>query len=156
MYTQNFEKIFNINKDIPNPLNDWQKITTDYYQRLTKQQMAVMAKLLSRMTSQAKRMTTMRSPDEFIKIQQEIFEENVRDNIELSKDIMRQSLENVEQFNHMFTDASNNVVKKSAKVAKSAVGTTTRVAKSAVGTTTRVAKSAVATKKRAKKTKKRS
>jgi hypothetical protein len=119
MYTEGFEKWFNLNNNLTNPLREWNKVTTEFTKRLAAQNIEMMNDQVTRFSHQLKILGNIKSPQEFIHLQNKWFNENLTANMEATQKIIRSTIENIEDITTLLGATTKDITNKvSSKIKK--------------------------------------
>lgn len=101
MNTDNFEQWYKLNKNLSAPLQEWNKTTTELFQKITQHNLEIMTDNVSRFSEQLKRLSNAKKPDEFITIQKDCINEDISATITNFQKIVHNTLENIEEISKL-------------------------------------------------------
>lgn len=113
----NFEQWFKLNKNLSAPFGEMNKATTDMFKRLSEQNLECVEENIARYTEQLKRLSHVKSPEEWWNLQRECLMENMQAGIETSQKWLQLNRENMEELSSLY---SNTAAKVSEKVVEKA------------------------------------
>ena len=104
MYDESFEKI-------NNPMNDWNKATTQVCHRLAQEHLEYMGDTINRFSSNLNRLTQIKKPEDALNIQKNYLNENLMSAFEHIQKIFQISLSNAEEVSSLWQLKKNHPTK---------------------------------------------
>ena len=117
MYTEGFEQWFKLNKNISSPMNEMSKLATDISKRISEQNLQLIEESIARFSSQLKRLSSVKRPEEFLNVQREIISENISTSIEMTQKFIHMTMENFEEISKIWGTTAAKISEKAVEKA---------------------------------------
>ena len=107
--------------DLLSSLNTFNKMTADLCQRITKQQLELVGENMTRLSKQMQRLSHITKPEDFLKAQSEIINENLSAAVKHTQTLMEASLGNIDELTNLCeksTSSNLNTLKTKTKKSK--------------------------------------
>ena len=101
MYTEGFEQMFKMNKNMSQPLQEWNKNCTEMCRRIAQQNLDLISDNVTRLSDQLKRFTHAKKPEDFFNLQKDCMNEDMAATMETVQKVIHTSMENMEQLTKM-------------------------------------------------------
>jgi hypothetical protein len=118
MYTEGFDQWIKMNKSFAVPLSEMSKVTSDICKRISEQNLDIINKNLSRLSTQLKRFGNIKEADDIINIQKDCLSENIAANIETMQNLFRLSISSMEEISNIWNITTKMSDKMSEKTSK--------------------------------------
>lgn len=115
--TEGFDQWFKA-KNFTTPLNEWNKLTTNMCRRIAQQNLEIIGENVSRFSDQLKRFSNVKKPEDFLGLQKECFDENLKANMQIMQKFIEKTLENVEEFTEACSDACQETMTGTTKTSE--------------------------------------
>jgi len=118
MYNEGFDQWSKMSKNLNTPLNDLNKATTALYKRLSEKNMELIEANFARFSSQLKRLSSVRKPEEFFNLQKECLTENISASVESTQKIVQITMEAMEELSKIWGSSAAKVSEKAVEKAQ--------------------------------------
>lgn len=115
MRFEGYEQWQKMHQNMMMPLGDWNKASTEIWNRLTQQQLDVMSDNLLRLSHQLKRLSHVTKPEDFINLQKECLNEDITASIETMQKLIHSSTESMEEFTKLCDTCLHEQTKTTSK-----------------------------------------
>ena len=124
MFIDGFEQWSKLNKNFSLPLDEFSKETASLYRRIAQKNLEWVSENLSRTSDQLARLSNTKKPEEFLNVQKECLNENMKATIENIQKITQLIMENIQEFTKLWASCRepiNHAAKVMTKVAEKSV-----------------------------------
>jgi hypothetical protein len=107
-FTESSQQWFQFNKNWATSLSSFNKITTETFRDLARQNLELIGENFNRFSDQMRRFSSIKRPEELIDFGRECINENISSNIETLQKILQMYLTNMESFSELAKETTES------------------------------------------------
>lgn len=115
MYSEGFDKWTKLNKNMIGPLSEWHKSHAELYQKILEQQLELAGEGVSRLSTQIKKIGTLKKPEDVINYNKECVTENITATIDYWQKMLQTYLDGVDETSKIYTSMQDGKSKSTNK-----------------------------------------
>ncbi|VVC76960.1 hypothetical protein AQUSIP_22870 [Aquicella siphonis] len=118
MYHEGFDQFFKINKSFTAPVSEWNKTLNEIGKRIAEQNLEIIGENFNRVSSQLKRLSSVRKPEDFLNLQKDCLSENISASIDITQKIAHLAMENMEEIAKLWGTTAAKITEKAVEKAQ--------------------------------------
>ncbi|MBA3661754.1 MAG: phasin family protein [Gammaproteobacteria bacterium] len=120
MYTEGFDQLFKINKNLTTPLNDATRLAAEICRRNAQKNLELVGENVLLFTNQLKRLSEIRQPQDLLYLQKNAMTEGLAIGMDTLQKVINLSMENIASMTKLYETVKAPATSLVAKVARTA------------------------------------
>lgn len=118
MYHESFDQLFKVNKNLTAPVSEWNKTLNEIGKRIAEQNLEIIGDNFNRISSQLKRLSSVRKPEDLFNLQKDCLSENISASIDVAQKISHMAMENMEEIAKLWGTTAAKITEKAVEKAQ--------------------------------------